>query len=85
MILNPNNFRVRIVAPVLAVLDEIETTIGTQFQVHGPLEGRRRHEAFHHPLAVGSLGDVIVLIQLHSDDPVSGPFIDEEGVIELFG
>ena len=66
-----------VVAPGGAEFDEVEAAVSAEFHVHGALEGHLGAEAFH-------FGDAIVGVQMHGDDPVTGPFIDEEGVV-VFG
>src|ERR1051325_154402 len=75
-VLDADDLGVFVVAPAGAEFYEVEATVGAEFHVHRALEGHFRTEPFH-------LRDAIIRIEVDSNDPVPGPFVDEQGVIIL--
>src|SRR5258705_13963496 len=72
--LQAHQLRIFVPFPVCPELDQIKTTVRTEFHIHRLLEGEVRGK--------GTNGnDVAVAVELHCADPVPHPLIYEERIV----
>ena len=77
-IVDPHQPGVGIHPPGVAILEEVEGSIGTELEVDRPRERPIGEEGF-------DAGDLLLVIESHDLDPVARPFVDEQAVVVVGG
>ena len=77
-IVDPHQPGVGIHPPGVAVLEEVEGSVGTELEVNRSRERPIGEEAF-------DAGDSLLVIEPHDLDPVARPFVNEQAVVVVGG
>ena len=85
VVFDPHQLGVFVADPGAAVFQDIQAAVWANFEVHGAHEGHAGAETLHSKPAIRSFSDFVILIKVHREDPVPGPFIDEKSPIKFFG